>query len=386
MVDPAPLLILSVEYHHQDLNSDKQFIRDLVEQFALRRRVVVLSISGCTPYDVDYRDSGSNSRIVNINRLFHKPSSHFSDPLKPHCRHSSARNLVELYSTIRKNRRTIERLVRSEGIGVIHVTDQVGPIVSMLRRMERDLTLTIAKPTARLFSRSLRGAAYGQLVRLNYSRWDAVVPYTSACARQLKDWGVRTPSRVIHWGVKEPTKIETNIETPPEKYFVVTDREITSSDPVGLVALVTSLSKAIDMPAILPIRRSRYSDELAQLSNPHVTVESSDDAYYAKLGNAEFLFCPNSSHRETSLIPLVWLEAMQRRVPVVTKDCPGASEAITSLENGLLYNDPKSLIDQGIHELLDRRNEISKRCESTVATKFRVADLANQYQECWTEQ
>jgi glycosyltransferase involved in cell wall biosynthesis len=390
------VLFLAVSYAPVRLPSDKQFLNDLIENLPDSIEAAVWTLTEIPPGYQVAQIGHKQVPVTSVCRIGHKPLFYDDNRPLPHPRHALARQLLEVYcSTVIETLGSLRRAVERHKPHVIHLADHLGPVVPLLRRLFPEIRITYAKPSARV-PEATGWYAYKNLLRASYGQADAVVAFSESCRRILVKAGIESQRiTTIPWGIKIPTQLDLakadlirrHYNCPPDSLLIV-------GIPRGLRNSIEVLHKSVEMAKrfsentpscfIFAIRPTLYRPEYANLSNERVKVVSGPPDFYAVLSAADAAFAPQQAEGLTALPPLVWLEAMGRRTPVVVASGPGIDETVVDGQTGILYQDSREAAD-ALRRLMDKEllAALQNGAQRLVLEKYDVERIAESYAELW---
>lgn len=389
------VLMVAISYSPLRLYSDKQFLNDLIKYLPESTIPAIWTLSEIVPGHRVMSVSGRDVPVTSCCRIGHKPTCHWDETLSPHPRHNAARQQVEISASLAyESVRTLRQTAMEFRPDVMHFFDNPGPVIPFIQSAVPNCIYTISKPSARIgVSRMVM--FYRALLKNTYNRFDKVVAYTDACKAILSASGVDADKLVtIHWGgdghvgelsASVAAAIRGRYNCDVNERLVVVLPRGTHNHILSFIRFVVRLSWALPRCVfVFAIRPTRYQNEYAQLATSRVHVESGPIDFPDLLATADVALALHPQERNTSLPPLVWLEAIYRGTPLIVPANPGVGELLNSGKNGYAYNqleDISSCIDALDNENAQRK--LYKRSPQVVPESFTAAASAAAYASLW---
>lgn len=389
------VLIVAISYFPMRIPSDKQFVNDLLKHLPDSIEPAVWTLNEADPSSRIVRIGNRNIPVRSICRLWHRPLSSGEDGLVPHPNHSQVWNLTEISLSLGFAAfGSLRKAIRDHKAQILHFADHIGPVLQLIRALFPDIAITCAKPTAWVPSAKY-WLLYERLLQSSLGSADAIIAYSQSCKSSLVHAGIDNRKlHMIPWGIERPCPtsqekinlIRQRYGCSPDDLLVVgEDRGLLTEYRYRIIRDAKVLAEQEPMRFVFPIRPTRFQEEHTKLSDERVTVIKSPPDFYDLLAAADALFCPEGSQLATCLPPLMWLEAMVRRTPVVTTFGPGVEETLVDGQTGILYQDSREAAD-ALRRLMDKEllAALQNGAQRFVLEKYDVERIAESYAELWT--
>lgn len=394
MTEKLRITMMSIGYVLQHTPSDKVFVNNLITNMADCLDVSVWSLNDATPATGTFKVGQRRVFYRNTNRIFHKPIfEDFPGQYRPHPRHSNVRNALEIGASLAWQFITnIRDFLFQSRPNVIHLTDSFGPAALILKLVSPNTPITMTKPTIRV-GVSNKWTCYKVYVKLSLIAADQVITFTNAAANEIEKLGIpRDRINVIPWGAEgrsvEP--LNDDVLNVRKKYgcegkkilAVLTDRFISEAQH----SFFDKCAELSNIEFVWAIRPTRYSKKLQDFSRKNVLVENGPTNYLALLEAADLLISipEDESAASTSLLPLAWIEAMNRGTPVMTVDQPGVCDLIVDGVTGILTDNSDQILDR-LAGMKDSHalGRMQWNCKDLVDREFNIDSISKRYGEIW---
>lgn len=393
------VLFISVLYMPTHMPSDKRFVRDLIFNLPPEVSASVWAVN-------DWPDSvtmdslhGRSVPVYSGPRLFHSPrysgTPSAASFYSPHASHGNFRQVLELSTTMFARQSRLSEAVRREQPDVIHVTDNWGPVLPLVRRAAGGVPITLAKPSMEHIQDS--AGAYARFIRMCLRGCDCIVSYDETCTQCLTGAALtESPVETIPWGIVPPR--EKRI--PQERVNAIRSRYgCGEGDLLAVVSIQSdralsevlnewrSVAGAIPVKTVAAVKPPHWREEFGKLSSEDMFVESGPADFTDLLHAADIMFSPTYSRfvKRTFNPPLTWMEAMVRGTALITSACPGVSALVQDGKNGFSYASPGEL-GVKIAALKDpsRVRAMQEAARETISGKYDVAGIAKRYVKVWS--
>jgi len=203
------VLFVSVAYMPSKMPSDKQFLRDLIAHLPDDVEAAVWTINDWPEHVMTDHLGGREVKVYARSRFLHRPRYELRSAggngwsYSPHTPHQPLRQLFELSSSLVVSLASLRRVIKHERADVIHLTDNMGPVIPMIRMIAGGARITMTKMTCRAIGE--RPGLYGFFVRRSAAGADRLICFTEACAREMTKAGCDGRRlTAIPWGVPIP--------------------------------------------------------------------------------------------------------------------------------------------------------------------------------------
>ncbi len=388
------VLFISIGYVPEVTPSDKKFVLDIVHDLSDKLDITVWSLNDKKPINkgmIIYCGKNTSYRYYSKNRIFHK---HLGLKYKPHPLHSSIRNGLEINASLLWYLVThIRSIVRVNNPDIIHLSDSIGPVTSVIKKIFNNIPVTITKPTVRLN----KGLIYDLWVRLSLKSADGIFTFTKCASNRLKGMGV-TENKVfvLPWGVFPKVKNLSN-----EEIYLIKKRYSCKNNEPLVVLIPRAIGKelyeyindikriSVLVPAkfVFAIRPTRYLESFSDIGNENVVVESGPSDFYNLLSVADIAIASNTSNvgmGSSSLLPLAWMESMLRETPIFTNSAPGIEELVINGCNGIIYKNEEDLSAQLLKFIGKDIEHMKKNAKESICEKFNIKVISRKYSNYWS--
>jgi len=324
----------------------------------------------------------------------------FPLPLLYQCATSRAQERLELHYLFRtvlfaEACTWIRKFVNNNGIDVVHLIDNYGPIQAILSTIKAKKTISHVhyEPTF---------PSYDQLLRLSLRPFDAIVAGSNMVAQRLGK--LRNPSAVIEtipWGVPSDSFDKATVGEARTRSVLGLGAETTIVLWTGFIRTVVRpaellfsvgvakriVRKLPDVVFVFAFKGQQFRHEYLNFEQRGIRVVplSSRTEFLELVRISSLLFSPCLNRRATISAPLSWLECMAVGVPVVTTDVAGAEEVVANDKNGVILADLEETEGHLCALLRDRQRieRLGMAAKETVESKFQVDRLAAAYLNLW---
>jgi len=384
------IFIISVGYVCTPTPSDKKFVLDIVQDLASEFDITVWSLNdmnSCKNGKTAYCGKNNSYKFYNRNRIFHNS---LGLKYKPHPLHSNIRNGLEINLSLLWYLVTHLRAKINEcNPDIIHLSDSIGPITSLIKILYKDIPVTITKPTVRISVNPV----YNLWVRLSLKKTDCIFTFTRCSLRQLEKIGIQKEKiNVLPWGVPvSPNNLSINKEILIRKRYncskdellIVLIPRVAVSDLYAYINHIKKISATVRAKFVFAIRPTRYVDSFSKIGNDKVFIESGPDDFYDLLSAADVSIAHTDEQKNiisSSLLPLTWMESMLRETPVFTNKAPGIEDLIIDNHTGVAYKTDDDLIS-GL--LANNINNMKINARKLILDKFTLSKISSMYSNIW---
>jgi glycosyltransferase involved in cell wall biosynthesis len=288
--------------------------------------------------------------------------------------------------------RRLRRIVRGEGVEVVHAEDQYASIFGGVATRALDTEFVITRHVLREMMHPAREAAKSRLVYVAARHADAVVAVSEAVRERFTQQARLRPARihVIHNGIDlEPFEQGRDRLATRTRLGWATDR------PVVTIVGVLRYGKGHDvLLQAVPAMQSAFPDIAVKIVGGGELVPPLMDAVTALGGTVEMLgaradvaeiltasdVVVQASHSEG--LPTVMMEAGAAGCPVVATDVGGTRDVVSAGETGILVppRDPAALA-AGVVRLLSapcEAREMGRRARERIFATFSLEMQAQE--------
>ena len=386
------ILFISAGFVPEITPSDKKFVLDVVTNLSSKLDITIWSLND-KPLDKNHivlTDNNSVYTYYNKNRIFHK---HLGRSYKPHPNHSMIRDGLEINISLLWYLLTnIRSIIKSHKPDLIHLTDSFGPAVSIIKRLFKDIPVTINKPTARLNG----SFAYNTWVKTGLKNSDGIFTYTGAAVKTIEKLGVKKKNiKLLPWGInqkfKKPTNKEINLirrryGCKNSELLIVVLPRVSDDELIKYINFIKKISISIKAQFVFPIRPTRYLKKFSILNSKKVTIESGPKDFFNLLSAADLAVSQSDDTgniKSTSFLPLAWMDAMLRETPVLTNKISGVDELIKNDFNGMVFKDKLSLKKLLLSLNQNKLNNLKKNSQKTIQNRFNISLICESYYSYW---
>lgn len=251
-----------------------------------------------------------------------------------------ARRLLSYFPRLIANTVRLNRLVKKEGIGIVHVNDLYNMVGAALRGINRHVRVIYH---VRLLRSSYVGPLYGTFLWFIERTADAIVCCSMTVARDVGER--RIPVHVIYDSeVFEPGEMFTPVTRDPLRNVLYLGNILPGKgQDLGLRALSAARSAGLDLKMrfvgrvdggeVAAAFKSRLDNLIEELDlTDHVEFVGFRSDVSAEFAWADLVL--NLSESES--FSMVCLEAMKAGVPIIASDCGGPGEIIVHMQSGWL--------------------------------------------------
>ena len=388
------IFVISVGYVPIPTPSDKKFVLDIVQNLSSEFDITVWSLNDmddCNNEKTIYCGKNNSYKFYNKNRIFHQS---LGLKYKPHPLHSNIRNGLEINLSLLWYLMTHLRTKINEcNPDIIHLTDSIGPITSLIKIFYKDIPITITKPTVRISKNPI----YNLWLRLSLKKADCVFTFTNACLKQLEKIGIQKGKiNVLPWGVKvsnnnlSPDKkllIRKRYNCNKDELLIVVIPRVNESDILKYFDRIKSISVKAHAKFVFAIRPTRYIDSFSKIENDKVFIESGPKDFYDLLSAADISIAHTEEKKNTiitSLLPLTWMESMLRETPVFTNEAPGVRDLIIDNYTGVIYKTDDDLVSKLLESDVKKNIKNMKiNARNLILDKFNLDKISSLYSNIW---
>ena len=367
---------------------DKNFWLEVIQELEARgHQVQVLSVtlepvSEPTPYRCEYVRPvpvrlGGGSRFNEQYQYLRTTINYYSKTF----------SLVPIARSLRHH-------IQNERPDVIHFSSNYGPFMASLKPFVRGVPLSIS-------ANSYNGGSilYNPALMSSFLGFDAIVPFSDACARQVRGLGIPAHRvRTIRWGVdldrfqplsdaaREKARGDLGIQ-PGEKVVLwagfLTQMTLEDFEFSIRAAELVLREAPRGWRFFFCLKPEHFDSRFRRFEKPGLTVVGTSEVFLRVQRAADVMLSPMTNLRSTAAPPLTWVECMAFGIPLVTTPLPGADEIVTDGRNGFLVRTPEEaaqrLMDacRSPERLADARREARRRIEERFALSVSVTDYIN---------
>lgn len=396
------VLLFGVGYFPRLLTGDKNFFFRLMPRLAERlERLVIVSLNDHRGVD-QQPVRGTVVPLHNLQRPFHRRRQRFygtvGDRFYYHHQHRPAQEIPERLLAVLVHLPRLRRIIRQEGIQIVHFMDNFGPAMPLLRALFPGCRFTASAPTY-----NPRGWCYDRYLWFSFRSLHRILPYTEAYRTQLERIGLPAGQlRVVHWGVEprmewrglspaERAAVRAAAGLPTEGRLVLWSGFI---QQVGEADFYAALSAAREVAAVLTdvaflfaFKPESFDPRYAREADERIWVRCGVPDFGALLETADLFYSPILATGSTVAPPLTWLEAMARGTPVLTTFLPGVDELLADEETGYVAAGPEELVTKLQAALADDQllTRVGERARAVIDAQFSLAAVAESYLQVWNE-
>lgn len=393
------LILVGVKYTHRRGTGDKNFWAALVPLLACHfDRITIVSIRHAPVA----RESSMLDGCA-IETRYLEPflgGSEGADPEQVGPRGGSYRRfsgLVKRQLMVRRIIAELDAIVREHPAPVVHLMDNFGPANRVIARAARRRG---ARPSVTAIAYERRGRRfYDRFLRISYGGSGLrVVPLSRGLEARLAGLGVdRARITRIPWGVvpgpgsdgASADSGRARLGLPangPVVLWAGFIQQVREPDFRRAYALACEAAhNGIESTFLFCFKPDTFRPAYADLHRPelgvHVRATSVED-FSAALDTASLLLSPIFDRDCIVAPPLTWIEAMDRGLPVLTTDVPGAGELVEPGRTGFLATTDAELAD-GLRTLLGEHGRMREACRRKVATDYNLRSIAEAYVKLW---
>ena len=389
------IFVISVGYVPTPTPTDKKFVLDIVQNLSNEFDITVWALNDmdvCNNGKTIYCEKNTSYILYNKNRIFHQS---LGSKYKPHPLHSNIRNGLEINLSLLWYLMThLRKKINECNPDIIHLTDSIGPIASLIKIFYKNIPITITKPTVRI-SKNL---IYNLWVRLSLKKADCVFTFTDASLKQLEKIGIQKKKiNLLPWGIQVSTK---NLSV--EKELLIRKRYNCNKDELLIVVIPrvadeTNVYKYIDhiknvsvkanAKFVFAIKPTVYFDSFSKIVNDKVFIESGPKDFYDLLSAADISISHTRKPKDiisSSLLPLAWMESMLRETPVFTNEAPGVEDLIINNYTGIIYKTGDDLVSKLLDSDMKKNIKNMKiNARNLILDKFNFDKISSLYSSNW---
>jgi glycosyltransferase involved in cell wall biosynthesis len=389
------IFIISIGYVPVPTPSDKKFILDIVQNLSSQFDITVWSLNDMDDSDNEksiYCDNNNSYKFYNKNRIFHQS---LGSRYKPHPLHSNIRNGLEINLSLLWYLMTHLRTKINEcNPDIIHFTDSIGPITSLIKMFYKNIAITITKPTVRISKNPI----YNLWVYLSLKKADCVFTFTNFSLKQLEKIGIQKQKiNFLPWGIRVSIKnlSEDKKLLIRKRYncnkdnllIVVIPREDNESDMHKYIDRVKNMSIKTNAKFVFAIRPTRYVDSFSKTGNDKVFIECGPKDFYDLLSAADISLSNTNIKKNimsSSLLPLTMMESMIRETPVFTNEAPGIRDLIIDNYTGVIYKTDDDLVGKLLESDVNKNiKNMKTNARNLILKKFNLDKISSLYSNIW---
>jgi glycosyltransferase involved in cell wall biosynthesis len=301
--------------------------------------------------------------------------------------------------TLLKHAATIDELIRTHDIGVVHFTRIFGFFNRRLTLRHPEVVFTMTVPTHIDRGFPLHHA-YHWIKRMGYRGMDRLIPTCEATAERLASAGVaRECLQAIHWSFQPPALNADDVQVQALRHELELREHqllITWSGPLQGTG-EKEFQWALDVARRVMERSDRlrflfafkpdslpqsYMEKAAQV--PSVILKETSRGEFDALQHLASLFLsPVCNVRRTVAPPLTWIEMMHRGVPVLTTPVAGVDEVLESGISGFVADDAQAATELLLALDQTALEDTGARARRVIATRYDLQDIIAQYAQMW---
>ena len=388
------IFVISVGYVPIPTPSDKKFVLDIVQNLSSEFDITVWSLNDmddCNNEKTIYCGKNNSYKFYNKNRIFHQS---LGLKYKPHPLHSDIRNGLEINLSLLWYLMTHLRTKINEcNPDIIHLTDSIGPIASLIKIFYKNIPITITKPTVRISKNPI----YNLWVRFSLKKADCIFTFTNFSLKQLEKIGIQKKKiNVLPWGVQVSANnlsidkellIRKRYNCNKDELFIVVIPRGNEGDIYKYINRVKSMSVKVRAKFVFAIRPTIYVDSFSKIENDQVFIESGPKDFYDLLSAADISITHIDEKKNTiitSLLPLTWMESMLRETPVFTNEAPGVRDLIIDNYTGVIYKTDDDLVSKLLESDVKKNIKNMKiNARNLILDKFNLDKISSLYSNIW---
>jgi len=381
--------MLSVGFVPFSTPSDKSFVYELSKSLSKNNSISIWSLNDHKAVEDNIYFGKNICNYKSHNRLLHRQSHNIST-YKPHKNHSNLRNTLEInISIFWHSLFSIRRHINKFKPDVIHCTDNIGISLFFLRKFFPKIPITICKPTISVESSYF----YRLYQKISFKCPSKVVTFTKCASEKIKYIAKdKNISYILPWGI-DITKVKPIspliVEKIRDRYalddkskLIVIANRFADKDLIRFTDFLANL-KLKHIKFIVAVRPTRYDEIFKKRNCNNVLFEEGPKDFYDLLYAADIVLSP-ISEKNTSLLPLTWIESMIRGTPVITNFHPGVDEFIINETNGFVYESLDDL-EVFLRELGTKNNlkKIGEESKKTILHYHDIDSISEKYLLLW---
>jgi len=388
------IFLISIGYVPISTPSDKKFVLDIVQNLSSEFDITVWSLNDMDDYDDEktiYCGKNNSYKFYNKNRIFHQS---LGPKYKPHPLHSNIRNGLEInFSLLWYLMTHLRTKINECNPDIIHLTDSIGPIASLIKIFFKDIPITITKPTVRISKNPI----YNLWVRLSLKKADRVFTHTNVSLKQLEKIGIQKKKiNVLPWGIQVSANnlsidkellIRKRYNCNKDELLIVVIPRVIEGDLYKYINRVKSMSVKVRAKFVFAIRPTRYVDSFSKIENDQVFIESGPKDFYDLLSAADISITYTGGKKNTiitSLLPLTWMESMLRETPVFANEAPGVRDLIIDNYTGVIYKTDDDLVSKLLESDVKKNIKNMKiNARNLILDKFNLDKTSGLYSNIW---
>jgi len=402
------VMFISVGYMSTQMASDKQYVRELLTALPAKINCVVWTINDW-PVSVTHEViNGQQVSVYSSSRLLHKPRYDLESVLQKkysythHPAHGRFRQIAELTSSIIWHLPYLRRIVKRERPDVLHVTDNLGPIVWLLRWAIPHVPITCNRVGTAFHEEG--GKFYSAFLCMCDWCCDLTICNTDACAKQFSAAGVpRTRLLTIPWGINVPeeaSRDEEMIARIRQRYGCQKGDLLVVASPQALTGLLQAgpgmtdmlneleeISHLFPMRCVVAVKPDHWTSDMEKFRTESIMLEQGPSDFLDLLWASDIMFSPTYSRfrKSTATPPLAWLEAMARQTALITTFGHGVEETVVDGQTGIVYTSTSELVAK-MHRMMEnnRLEKMKKAARRMVIRRHSIEHIATIYSRIWT--
>ena len=278
-------------------------------------------------------------------------------------------------------------LVREHRIDIVHMLDNFGPGLRLVRAALRGVGITV--PSIMFKSQRL----YPTYARLSLGAADRVVAMNDDFRGRLRRAGI-APGRieVIRWGVARGLTANgagggTPLTERAPHLLWSGHLQLQNDDDLRLAVEVArrTLDACPQPEATFVFKSPCYRPEYEGLAGPRLHVRHGREAFAEARDRATVFLSPIAPRDVVVAPPLTWIEMMARGIPVVTTPVDGSRELVQHRDTGFRCATADDLVAAVTRLLTDHGlwMRMSAQARAHVRRGFSVESAARRHLQMW---
>ena len=338
-----------------------------------------------------YCGKNNSYKFYNKNRIFHQS---LGLKYKPHPLHSNIRNGLEINLSLLWYLMTHLRTKINEcNPDIIHLTDSIGPIASLIKIFYKNIPITITKPTVRISKNPI----YNLWVRFSLKKADCIFTFTNFSLKQLEKIGIQKKKiNVLPWGIQVSANnlsidkellIRKRYNCNKDELLIIVIPRVSRGDLYKYINRVKSISVKVHAKFVFAIKPTLYIDSFSKIGNDKVFIECGPKDFYNLLSASDISIVHTSGQKNiisSSLLPLTWMESMLRETPVFTNEAPGVRDLIIDNYTGVIYKTDDDLVSKLLESDVKKNIKNMKiNARNLILDKFNLDKISSLYSNIW---
>ena len=388
------IFVISIGYVTIPTPSDKKFVLDIVQNLSSEFDITVWSLNDMNDSHNEktiYCGKNNSYKFYNKNRIFHQS---LGSKYMPHPLHSAIRNGLEINLSLLWYLMTHLRTKINEcNPDIIHLTDSIGPIASLIKIFYKNIPITITKPTVRISKNPI----YNLWVRLSLKKAECIFTFTNLCTKQLEKIGIKKNKiNTIPWGVQVSANnlpidkellIRKRYNCNKDELLIIVIPRVSRGDLYKYINRVKSISVKVHAKFVFAIKPTLYIDSFSKIGNDKVFIECGPKDFYNLLSASDISIVHTSGQKNiisSSLLPLTWMESMLRETPVFTNEAPGIRDLIIDNYTGVIYKTDEDLVSKLLESDVKKNIKNMKiNARNLILDKFNLDKISGLYSDIW---